>query len=241
MPPFANESRRQFLTGVLRSGLLLTSMPAPGVIEGVDDAGPRRDDPRAQMTPVPVFAAFLRGVQYRHLSPAFVEGLQAGDPVDLVREPYNAYDRQAIAAYADGVHVGYLPREDNVVLSRLLDAGLPLACRFAVVDPLREPWHRLAVELELLYPTQCLRPNRPDDAGDDEPGAPPSVGSHPDAAVNSTVAAGASEAGQSRRSRLRSPGYVPRPDELTDDVELQRALATAARVGVLPGRRGNGR
>ena len=50
--------------------------------------------------------------------------LNIDDRLDFFREPDNKYDKRAIMVKTtDGVKIGYVPREDNVVFSRLMDAG----------------------------------------------------------------------------------------------------------------------
>ena len=50
--------------------------------------------------------------------------LSAGSVVGLLREPGNRYDPQAILVLnAKGEKIGYIPRDDNPVLARLMDAG----------------------------------------------------------------------------------------------------------------------
>lgn len=50
--------------------------------------------------------------------------LAEGDRLEFFREPDNPYDPQAIVVKnADGVKIGYVPKSDNVVFSRLMDAG----------------------------------------------------------------------------------------------------------------------
>ncbi len=50
--------------------------------------------------------------------------LNAGDRLDFFREPDNPHDRRAIAIKcADGVKIGYVPKADNVIFARLMDAG----------------------------------------------------------------------------------------------------------------------
>ena len=40
------------------------------------------------------------------------------------REPDNRYDKQAIVIKTvDGVKIGYVPKQDNVIFARLMDAG----------------------------------------------------------------------------------------------------------------------
>lgn len=50
--------------------------------------------------------------------------LNTGDALDFFREPDNPYDKRAIVIKnKDGVKIGYVPKVDNVVFSRLMDAG----------------------------------------------------------------------------------------------------------------------
>ncbi len=50
--------------------------------------------------------------------------IKIGDRLNFFREPDNAYDPKAIVIKnANGVKIGYVPQNDNVVFSRLMDAG----------------------------------------------------------------------------------------------------------------------
>lgn len=50
--------------------------------------------------------------------------LHIDDKLEFFREPDNLYDKQAIAIRTvDGVKIGYVPMQDNVIFSRLMDAG----------------------------------------------------------------------------------------------------------------------
>ena len=50
--------------------------------------------------------------------------LNADDRLEFFREPDNQYDKQAIVIKtAGGVKIGYVPRQDNVIFARLMDAG----------------------------------------------------------------------------------------------------------------------
>ncbi|TAF72383.1 MAG: hypothetical protein EAZ53_16315 [Bacteroidetes bacterium] len=64
---------------------------------------------------------FVRGFQFN-------DGLKALDKLkdkqllNLKREPENPYDKNAISLYFNEFKIGYVPREDNEVLARLMDA-----------------------------------------------------------------------------------------------------------------------
>ena len=50
--------------------------------------------------------------------------LGIGDRLTLLREPENPFDNLAVLVKnADGVKLGYVPRRDNAVFARLMDAG----------------------------------------------------------------------------------------------------------------------
>lgn len=50
--------------------------------------------------------------------------LKHGDRLAFFREPDNQYDKQAIVIKTvEGVKIGYVPRQDNVIFARLMDAG----------------------------------------------------------------------------------------------------------------------
>lgn len=53
-----------------------------------------------------------------------------GAAVTLIREPKNAYDVNAIQVWIDGKHVGYIPKNKNAELARVMDerARLTVGC-----------------------------------------------------------------------------------------------------------------
>jgi len=66
---------------------------------------------------------FVRGfVYYKGIE--LLPSISSSDPLQLVREPDNKYDKYAIAVYHKQEKIGYLPREKNEIISKILDAGL---------------------------------------------------------------------------------------------------------------------
>lgn len=50
--------------------------------------------------------------------------LHEDDRLEFFREPDNQYDKQAIVIKTvEGVKIGYVPRQDNAIFARLMDAG----------------------------------------------------------------------------------------------------------------------
>ncbi len=76
----------------------------------------------------------LRGAVH-HADPAALAILKPGDPLDLVAEPFNPHDRYAVRVHLNGRHIGYLPRESNHIVSRLLRQGAPLRAEVAWLAP----------------------------------------------------------------------------------------------------------
>jgi hypothetical protein len=52
--------------------------------------------------------------------------VREGDKLKLIREPDNAYDAHAIAVYAYGRKLGYIPTEDNLLLSNMIDKNIAI-------------------------------------------------------------------------------------------------------------------
>lgn len=87
---------------------------------------------------------------------SFVEGIDELEPhlhpddrLDFFREPDNPYDPQAIVIKnAHGIKLGYVPRADNVIFSRLMDAGKLLFARI-VSKELQGDWWKIEIKVFL--------------------------------------------------------------------------------------------
>lgn len=80
-----------------------------------------------------------------------LEKMQQGQKLILLREPENPYDKRAILVMDGDFKLGYVPRKDNGILSRLMDAGKYLyatadsiLCDPAGVD---FPWEALIISI----------------------------------------------------------------------------------------------
>ena len=75
--------------------------------------------------------------------------LKVGDKLDFFREPTNEHDERAIVIKnASGVKIGYVPRRDNVVFSRLMDAGKRLFGRITAKE-WRDEWLKIDIKIYL--------------------------------------------------------------------------------------------
>ena len=97
-----------------------------------------------QRSPLAGFRHYDGGEVLRDLKP--------GDRLELVREPDNPYDANAVRVEWRGVKLGYVPRRDNAAVARQMDRGAALEARLA---GLRENQNRsVRLEFEVVAPLQ---------------------------------------------------------------------------------------
>lgn len=71
------------------------------------------------------------------------------DRVEFFREPDNKYDNKAIVIKTmDGEKIGYIPRQDNVIFARLMDAGKLLFGRISKKE-MKGQWLKIGVKVYL--------------------------------------------------------------------------------------------
>ena len=71
-----------------------------------------------------LFSTFVAGTTHIEGMEELFEHLEPDEKLELFREPDNIYDSRAIVIKtSDGVKIGYVPRVDNVIFSRLMDGG----------------------------------------------------------------------------------------------------------------------
>ena len=86
----------------------------------------------------------------------FVEGIDELEPylneddrLDFFREPENSHDPKAIVIKnADGVKIGYVPKADNAIFSRLMDAGKVIFGRIVSKDR-QGKWLKIDIKVYL--------------------------------------------------------------------------------------------
>lgn len=78
--------------------------------------------------------------------------LKVGDRLELMREPDNPHDANAVRVHWRGRMLGYVPRRDNAAVARLMDRGAALEARIAALMEHRNRSVRL--EFEVVAPLQ---------------------------------------------------------------------------------------
>jgi hypothetical protein len=75
--------------------------------------------------------------------------MKVGDTLQLVREPGNAYDANAVRVEWQGHKLGYVPCADNEALARFMDRGSKAEARITRLKKSRNPWQRMEFEVNL--------------------------------------------------------------------------------------------
>lgn len=91
---------------------------------------------------------FIAGFQF-YDGPAAVRRLKAGSLLTLCAEPKNIYDAHAVEIFYDNTKLGYVPRNQNKHITRLLAQDARLSCRVVGVNPGKKPWEMVRAEVLL--------------------------------------------------------------------------------------------
>lgn len=85
-----------------------------------------------------------------HEAKSVWSSMSVGDEVELVREPTNPEDANAVRIEWEGFKLGYLPRGENEAIARQLDRGAALRARIVELAKYRN--HRLKLGLDIFLP-----------------------------------------------------------------------------------------
>jgi hypothetical protein len=88
----------------------------------------------------------LAGFRY-HEAAAVWQALAVGDRLDLVREPANPHDANAVRVEWRGRKLGYVPRAENAALAWAMDRGEPVSARVSALREHRNPRRRVEFEV----------------------------------------------------------------------------------------------
>jgi hypothetical protein len=85
---------------------------------------------------------------FRHHEAATVwQALAVGDRLDLVREPANPHDANAVRVEWRGRKLGYVPRAENAALAWAMDRGERVSARISALREHRNPRQRVEFEV----------------------------------------------------------------------------------------------
>lgn len=94
--------------------------------------------------------SFIRGFRF-YEGPQLLERMKEGNLLELVRERKNPHDACAIALHFNNHKIGYIPRENNELLSRLLDADvIEMTAEITHLKPEAAAWENIYIAVYIL-------------------------------------------------------------------------------------------
>ncbi|MBQ0064732.1 MAG: HIRAN domain-containing protein [Firmicutes bacterium] len=95
-----------------------------------------------------LFDSYIAGTT--HLKePSVLESLEINQKLNLVREN-NKFDENAILIQTEeGIKCGYIPERDNIVFSRLMDAGKLLIARIKEINK-KHNFYQIKIQIYLI-------------------------------------------------------------------------------------------
>ncbi|NLD26769.1 MAG: restriction endonuclease, partial [Acholeplasmataceae bacterium] len=105
--------------------------------------------PRPFEREIYLFSTHIAGTTHIEGIEEIVERFTEAERFFFFREPHNQYDHLAIVVKNQNKEkLGYLPREDNPVFARLMDAGKELFGKLKSVQT-RGRWQRIEIDIYL--------------------------------------------------------------------------------------------
>ncbi len=102
----------------------------------------------AQEVSLLVQRSALAGYRY-YEAPALAAAIQPGEDLDLVREPDNPHDANAVRVEWRGRKLGYVPRASNAALAWAIDSGETVTARVVREEAMRRSRRRVVFDVLL--------------------------------------------------------------------------------------------
>lgn len=132
--------RRLFLKSLFKalsalSLITLTKKPAAATL-------PSTREIFLQTSPVAGFQFYDGDRQWDTLCP--------NDTLQLIPEPENPHDNQAVKVMWKGIQLGYVPRRDNTAISQMLSRRQLLVARIGELQESSDPWARVTMKIYMV-------------------------------------------------------------------------------------------
>lgn len=96
-----------------------------------------------------LFETHIAGTSYVSEIDKLINELNIDDRLDFFREPNNPYDHRAIVIKTvNGIKIGYVPKDDNIIFSRLMDAGKLLFGKITAKEK-KDSWNIIKIDIYL--------------------------------------------------------------------------------------------
>lgn len=120
-----------------------------GLVSLLHNKGGEVDMPKPFERDIFLFDTHVAGTTFIEGIEELAPHLNVDDKLDFFREPDNPYDHKAIVIKnVDGVKIGYVPKADNLIFSRLMDAGKLLFGKISAKES-RGKWLKLDIKVFL--------------------------------------------------------------------------------------------
>ncbi len=107
------------------------------------------DLPKPYERDIYLFDSHVAGTSFIENIESIVEKLKEDDRLVFYREPDNETDPQAIRIETlTQEKIGYVPRQDNIIFSRLMDAGKVLFAKIVKIELLGK-WYKIKIKIYL--------------------------------------------------------------------------------------------
>ncbi len=119
------------------------------LIEYLIKTGTGLDLPKPFERDIYLFDTYVAGTSHIEGIENIGSHIKDGDRLVFYREPENEHDPQAIRIEnLKGEKIGYVPRKDNVVFSRLMDAGKVLFAK-VIEKEMKGKWLKIKIKIYL--------------------------------------------------------------------------------------------
>lgn len=110
-----------------------TNAPIPAQRKGYNKA-PTATPSLNEVIPSHI-TSFIAGIPHRLGKNIQINSiLSTGQNLQYLREPGNKHDKNAIKLIANGVHIGYIPKDDNPKITLHLDSGNAISVTVLSID-----------------------------------------------------------------------------------------------------------
>mgnify|MGYP002864397355 CR=1 FL=1 len=96
-----------------------------------------------------LFDTYVAGVSYL-TDKSVLQEIKAGDRLTLQREDNKFDDKAILILTSDGKKVGYVPEKDNIIFSRLMDAGKLLVAYIRDIQKRSIDYQQISIGIYLV-------------------------------------------------------------------------------------------